>query len=324
MVETPIRMPKVSILIPVFNRKDYIAACIQSALDQTYTNIEIIIVDNASDDGTWEICQQFAVNDQRVRVFRNETNIGPVRNWLRCVNEAQGEYGKILFSDDLMFPQFLEHTLPFLYQPEVGFVFTAALIGHSIESGFVGYSLKSEELSISVKRYFDLLLAAKVPFSPGAAIFRMLDMRENLRLSFPTCIPRDFTKNGAGPDVLLYALTALNYKSVVMLPVVDVFFRMHSSSFTIANSDNEVSKGYQAALAWFYRAKKGRDLWARFVAQAWLSTVKHSGKFLSLSRFCSDNEGRGSIGEVVIVSFLVFRIGILKVLKSALKKVRNS
>jgi len=83
VTEVQAYMPKVSILIPVFNRKDYIAECIQSALDQTFTDFEVVVVDNASEDGTWEICQQFAANDQRVRIFQNDTNIGPVRNWRR-------------------------------------------------------------------------------------------------------------------------------------------------------------------------------------------------------------------------------------------------
>ena len=94
--------PKVSILIPVYNREAFIAACVQSALEQTFTDFEIIIVDNASTDTTWKICQQIAEQDKRIRIFRNERNIGPVRNWRRCIEEARGVYGKILWSDDLI------------------------------------------------------------------------------------------------------------------------------------------------------------------------------------------------------------------------------
>ena len=78
--------PRVSILIPVYNREALIGECIQSALFQTFTDFEVIIVDNASTDNTWGICQRFAEQDKRVRVFRNEKNIGPVRNWRRCVD----------------------------------------------------------------------------------------------------------------------------------------------------------------------------------------------------------------------------------------------
>ena len=99
-------MPTVSILIPVFNREEFLPDCIQSALSQKYTDFEIIVVDNASNDRSWEIAKDFALNDSRVRVFRNDVNVGPVRNWQRCLDEATGEYAKFLFSDDLMLPDF--------------------------------------------------------------------------------------------------------------------------------------------------------------------------------------------------------------------------
>jgi len=301
-------MPRVSILIPVFNRKNFIADCIQSALDQTATDFEVVVVDNASDDGTWEICQQFAEKDRRVRIFQNDTNIGPVRNWLACVEKARGEYGKILFSDDLISPQFLEHTLPFFENPEVGFVSTAVTIGTCPENGKINFSLSNEEQYISSARYFQLLLNARVPFSPGAAIFRMEDIRKNLLLSFPTRIPRDFTLNGAGPDVLLFALTAATYKSVVMLPAADVFFRSHPDSFTTLNNDNEVEKGYRAALAWFFAEKLAGNYWVKYAARSWLSRIQRARNMISLTKHCSEYEGRGTIFEALIVLAATFSI----------------
>lgn len=311
MSEVQAVLPKVSILIPVFNRKAYVADCIQSALDQTYTDFEVVVVDNASDDGTWQICQQFAAKDHRVRVFRNDTNIGPVRNWLACLEKAQGDYGKILFSDDLMFPRFLEDTLPYLADPEVGFVSTAALIGETRENGADYYSLSGEEYCLSRERYFELLLAASAPYSPGAAIFRMADMRANLRPSFPTCIPWDFTKNGAGPDVLLYALTALNYKYVVMLPTADVFFRVHSESFTIANRENQVADGYRAAIAWFCKNKLSRKHWANYVASLWWSDVKRQRRMVSLRKHSLHYEGTNNLGELIAMAMAAIVVATL-------------
>lgn len=310
MTNAQIHQPKVSILIPVFNRKNYIAECIQSALDQTFTDFEVVVVDNASEDGTWEICQRFADKDQRVRIYRNEINIGPVRNWLACVEQAQGEYGKILFSDDLIFPKFLEHALPHLERPEIGFVLTAILYGDTIEHGVaVDYSENSNEgKNMSSEHYFELMLNANAPYSPGAAIFRMADIRANLLLSFPTCLPRDFTKNGAGPDVLLYALTALNYKKVTMLSTVDVFFRTHPDSFSVANQGNEVTKGYQTALAWFCHAKLGPKFWTRYIAKIWLLKVRGSRRITSLTKFCSENEGRGGLIEALAVLVAAVRM----------------
>ena len=116
--------PKVSILIPVFNREDFISECIQSALDQDYENIEIIIVDNCSTDRTWHICQQFADAHGQIKAYRNEDNIGPVENWRRCAEKSSGALSKILFSDDLIAKDCVSRMVPYFSQDTVGLVFS--------------------------------------------------------------------------------------------------------------------------------------------------------------------------------------------------------
>lgn len=292
--------PKVSILIPVYNREKFIASCIESALSQTFTDLEVIVVDNASTDRTWDICQQYAAIDVRVRVFQNDENVGPVCNWLRCVSEAQGEYGKFLFSDDLLFPHFLEHTIPYLKDPDVAFVSTAVLVGKSPNVGVIQFGdLGNEKLSRD--NYFADLITKQVPYSPGSALFRISDIRKNLHLSFPTKIHRNFAKNGAGPDVLLYALTALNYKYVSLIHDVDVFFRVHSDSFTILNSNNDVQQNYCAAIAWFCKNKLSETCWAKHVARTWISFVKNSRRLISLRKICVMYEGDGTLAELLTI-----------------------
>src|SRR5579872_5687154 len=94
--------PLVSIIVPVYNRRRLLAECLESALDQTWRDMEVVVVDNASTDGTWDVCRAFARADSRVRIFRNPENIGPVRNWQRCFREAEGRFGKLLFSEDVL------------------------------------------------------------------------------------------------------------------------------------------------------------------------------------------------------------------------------
>ncbi|MGZ5028128.1 MAG: glycosyltransferase family 2 protein [Methylobacter sp.] len=317
MTQIQAYMPKVSILIPVYNRKDYIAECIQSALNQTFTDFEIVVVDNASDDGTWEICRQFAANDHRVRIFQNDTNIGPVRNWLACVEKAQGSFGKILFSDDLMFPEFLEHTLPYLEDPEIGFVSTAALIGESPDNAVVFYAALTELQKISSKRYFNLLIPRKqsqIPYSPGAALFRMADIRVNLRIEIPTKIPRDFSKNGAGPDVLLFTLTALSYKTVMMISHAEVFFRSHPGSFATLDMGNEVTEGYRTAIAWFCKTQLTERHWANYVARIWLADINKTRAFISPSKYLCRYEGAGFLSETISVVLSILRLVVPNVL----------
>lgn len=293
-------MPKVSILIPVFNRKKFIADCIQSALDQTYTDFEIVVVDNASDDGTWEICKNFAAKDKRVKIFRNSSNIGPVHNWLRCVDEANGEIGKFLFSDDLMLRDFLEITVPKLENIKVGFVYTAALIGQNLESAIVHYAAIKQVEIVQSEFYFDMLINnyAKVPISPGAAIFRMKDIRKNLLVNIPTTCNHDFSLNGAGPDVLLFALTAINYKLIVVLSQPLVYFRVHNESFTMATDNNTLSEGYWLALAWFFRFRYPLKKWAAWTAKIWIHRCRDTRTLISPFGIAIRYSGNGSFKDV--------------------------
>ena len=113
--------PKVSICIPNYNYGNYIGDAIQSVLDQSFTDFELIIVDNCSTDDSENVIQKFT--DKRIKYFKNETNIGAIRNCNKCVSIAQGEYIFILHSDDELMPNMLEKYVQKLDDnPNVGLV----------------------------------------------------------------------------------------------------------------------------------------------------------------------------------------------------------
>ena len=74
--------PLVSVLIPVYNREILVRKTIESAVNQTYDNIEIIVIDNQSTDGTFEVIQEYAERYDNVWCFQNDVNMGPVLNWV--------------------------------------------------------------------------------------------------------------------------------------------------------------------------------------------------------------------------------------------------
>lgn len=95
-------MPKISVVIPTYNRAAYLDAAIASALAQCDANFEIIISDNHSDDDTQTVVSKY-LSDKRVRYFKNETNIGMVRNWRKAVYEyATGDLFILLSDDDYL------------------------------------------------------------------------------------------------------------------------------------------------------------------------------------------------------------------------------
>jgi glycosyltransferase involved in cell wall biosynthesis len=115
-------LPKVSILIPTYNHAHFLDEAIQSALAQTFTDFELIIVDNCSTDNTDQVVAKFLV-DKRVSYVKNETNLGLVGNWNKCLELANGEYIKFLCSDDKFHPQLLEKFVPIMEQyPSVSMV----------------------------------------------------------------------------------------------------------------------------------------------------------------------------------------------------------
>jgi glycosyltransferase involved in cell wall biosynthesis len=100
--------PSVSLGMPVYNAEKYLDAALDSVLGQTFGDLEIILSDNASSDGTRDLCQKFKRLDRRVRYFRNKINIGAGDNHRRVLDLARGKYFKWHSRDDLCAPTFLE------------------------------------------------------------------------------------------------------------------------------------------------------------------------------------------------------------------------
>lgn len=101
-------MPAISVVMPVYNTKDYVAKAIQSILDQTFSDFEFLIIDNGSTDGSGTIINQFAQKDARIRVIRNEKNVFIAEARNRALAQAKGEYLYLIDSDDWVFPDMLE------------------------------------------------------------------------------------------------------------------------------------------------------------------------------------------------------------------------
>ena len=243
----------VSIIIPVYNSELFISKTIQSAINQTYENIEIIIVDNDSKDGSWEIIKKFQEKDNRIKSFRNQTNEGPVRNWLRCVEMASGHYIKILWSDDLIAENFIEKTLP-LFSEDVGFVFTGVTIfsnsNHLVENK--NYFLKHTQRYRSSKYINNAIFTKNMPYSPGCAIFRSEDVRKNLLLQIPNKLGSDFSMHAIGSDLLLFLLTAKDYKFFGHVNENLSFFRSHKTSISVQSlSDGKLPLHYALAKSYF-------------------------------------------------------------------------
>src|SRR5918993_1638629 len=119
---TQVNVPLVSVLMTAYNREKYIGEAIESVLSSTYTNFELIITDDCSNDRTVPIAKEYADKDGRVKVFVNEKNLGDYKNRNQAASYARGKYIKYLDSDDMMYPYTLQIMVGFMEQfPDAGF-----------------------------------------------------------------------------------------------------------------------------------------------------------------------------------------------------------
>lgn len=108
--------PVVSIGVPVRNGEDSVAAAVESALSQTYGNIQLVISDNASTDATEDVCRSLARQYPQVRYHRQAENVGLLNNFIAVMKLAEGELFCWLGDDDEFEPTFLERSVELLVQ----------------------------------------------------------------------------------------------------------------------------------------------------------------------------------------------------------------
>lgn len=140
---------RVSIGLPVYNGAPVLQVTLDSLLNQSYSDFELIISDNASTDQTEDLCRAYAELDNRVRYYRNRENIGLGRNFNRVFELATGEYFKWASSDDLCKPDYLSRCVEVLDRdPDVVLAYPKTTFidetGKILEIQDPGWDLRSE------------------------------------------------------------------------------------------------------------------------------------------------------------------------------------
>jgi glycosyltransferase involved in cell wall biosynthesis len=101
------RQPHVSVCLPVYNGENFVREAIESTLEQSFEDFELVISDNASTDGSPDICREFAARDRRVRYWRSDRNRGMAWNYNRTFKLATGRYVVWIGHDDVMRKDYL-------------------------------------------------------------------------------------------------------------------------------------------------------------------------------------------------------------------------
>ena len=100
----PSELPLISVVLCTYNGEKFLAEQLDSILVQTYSNLELIISDDQSTDGTWPLLQTYAGKDARIKLFRNETNLGYNKHFEKACSFASGQWIAIADQDDIWLP----------------------------------------------------------------------------------------------------------------------------------------------------------------------------------------------------------------------------
>jgi glycosyltransferase involved in cell wall biosynthesis len=236
--------PRISVGMPVYNGEPYLKDAINSILNQSFGNFELIISDNGSTDRTEEICRTIAAQDQRVRYYRNDQNFGAGWNFNRVVDLATGEYFRWACHDDICDPRLLEQSVKVLdANPSVILCYPKTLIinehGQEVKKYVDGFHLRSQKPHKRFSEYHNL-----VRYGHGCHPLFGLIRTDILRKT--ACI-------GAYPSSDLILLGELTlHGEFYEIPEYLFYKRDHP------NNSVRAHRAFRDRIAWYDPSKKGK------------------------------------------------------------------
>jgi glycosyltransferase involved in cell wall biosynthesis len=226
-------MPRVSIAVPAYNCEKYIAQSLESLLGQTYGDFELVISDNASSDGTEEICRRYAALDRRVRYVRRTENIGGPGNFRFVWSLCSGDYHKWSTADDYWHKEFLAKSVAILDQnPDFVLCYPKTRLIDSDGKTISDYEDNLHLIDPSPRVRFRNLLELIGLCNAHLGLIR----RSTLALT-RLIAPHKFSDNDFLAELVLFG-------KFYLLPEVLFFRRFHPASSSWARSNDEHQRQY--------------------------------------------------------------------------------
>jgi glycosyltransferase involved in cell wall biosynthesis len=225
---TLINKPLLSIVMTTYNHAQFIEKSIQSALFQTYPNIEIIISDDASTDATVKIAQKIA--DQhpgKIRILTSEKNQGATENWFKCAGACSGKYVVGLAGDDELLPNIIENQIQIMENdPNIAICYADALVFDVMNQEKLyklsdKVSTKSGDLKVA--------LQDSIYYSPASMFRKSLVPKENI-----------FKNLQHGTDLAFYKelmIIAGRNSKIQYLPKILYKYQKHDANITVTQTE---------------------------------------------------------------------------------------
>jgi glycosyltransferase involved in cell wall biosynthesis len=239
-------MPDVSLLIPTYNNAQTVESTLISCLNQTYDSIEVVVYDEASKDGTRDIVGRVAAKDDRVRFLWSDVNTGAVRAWSRLLHEAEGRYSSLVFSDDLLMPDFTSTLIRSLEEDDKrlvsgcsAFCETTPSVMNSVDPLEAQPDRRRvypfDSIDLSGPAYALGILLGLFPVTPTCSLFRTAPARNIIEtcIQFPNPFGFDFERRAYGNDLALISELGLYSSSVFQHGVPLVVLRDSPNSLTV-------------------------------------------------------------------------------------------
>lgn len=205
--------PLVSVVMATYNGERFIGEQLESILTQTYTNLEVVIVDDGSTDQSYTILETYAAKDTRIRLFRNEYNLGYVKNFERGLSLAKGEFIAPSDQDDLWLPHKIQFLLERIGDSAIIYANSSLIDEHGNRMG--------KKLS-DVKRLTTFNDCLNYTIGNSAPGHGMLIRKEIVTACFPlpTMIPHDYW----------LGFIATFYSELTYVDEVLVLYRQHGAN----------------------------------------------------------------------------------------------
>ena len=254
---------RVSFVVPTLNRGRYVVRAVASCLiaQEAFpeVDVEVIVLDSESDDGSWELLESKFAADSRVHLARNQRGLGPTRSWLDGVRLISGQYVTFLWSDDYVAPAFLETLVPLLRGGSAVAIASGAVRDIDDETPLPttpGQTMVTgEALALS---YFGLGEASiwGQPVSPAASLFSRAVFDDWVRLIESWACENPLRsqllwRRAIGPDLMLFliaSVTTANPVHLIRRPLAQ--FSHHGDSITVSSPAWPLRTGYWLAKVW--------------------------------------------------------------------------
>jgi hypothetical protein len=257
------RLPLVSFVVPTLNRGRHVVRAVESCLaadrSAAAVDVEVVVLDSESDDGSWEVLQRRFGSDRRVRLVQNRRGLGPTRSWIDGARLAGGQYATFIWSDDYIAPHFLTTLMPPLRQGASVSIASGLTRGLDDDTPLprrAGGATIAREAFIAGYSRPRLTDGIERPLSPASSLFTRAAFDKWIGVAEAWCqsswLRRELHwRRAIGPDLLLY-LVAIG-ETPGDIPVSSDFvaqFSAHPGSFAVSATPWAYETGYWLARIW--------------------------------------------------------------------------